>query len=96
MLKHKHTKDERRIRACIGRMPGGAAESISEIARRVGFDCHQERPITMEDVADYLEAVVEQRTRFAEESRVMEAELRQLKDDLAAVRRVFGLPIGGA
>jgi hypothetical protein len=95
MPRYHFTPDERRIKACIGRMPGGAAESVSKVGRLVGTSAdRQDHPITMSEVADYLEAVVEQRERFTESAVTCERELAALKADVEAVRRVFGFPSG--
>lgn len=90
MPRYHHTRDEARIRAAIGRMPGGAAEPISAVARTVGIDAGSPQPIGLADVADYLEAVVDLHARFYADAAAKEKELAALKADVAAMRRVLG------
>lgn len=38
MARYQHTGDERRVRASIGRMPGGASQALTDAVKRIGFD----------------------------------------------------------
>lgn len=93
MSRYQHTRDEARIRAAISSMPYGGLERIRAAASKVGGDAHRPEPITLERVADYLEALRDTLAEIVQEQRLRDSELHQLKSDVAAVRRLLG--IGG-
>lgn len=88
---YKHTEAERRIKVAIASMPGGGAyERIRAAGIRVGSRYTLSAPIELEDVATYLEALLEVRIEQVAEIDRDRKRLAQLESDLAAVARIFG------
>lgn len=71
---------ESRLRAAIGRMPYGGNLSEPPVGQ-VG-------PLTLDDVATYLEALADRLEGVAKRDHEQEQQLHELKDDVAAFRRV--------
>ncbi len=89
--RYQHTHDEARIRAALGSMPyGGGIQSLRDASSRVGFRDGFPAPVELGDVATYLETMVVRLDEIAKESSANLDELRGLRADIAAVRRVFG------
>lgn len=88
---YKYTPHEQRVRASLGAMPAGVHQEITTAARRVGLDeVGHPCPITMEDLASYLEACVTVHTMYyAEAAKTLNAH-RALVADVDALRRVLG------
>lgn len=84
MSSYKHTLTETRIIRAIAAMPYGALVHV-----KVGFG-QQSEPVTHEQIAAYLETLKDVLERHANHA-AADAELAQLRGDLAAVRRVFGV-----
>jgi hypothetical protein len=83
--------DEARIRRAIGSMPGGVHQSVSAAARKIGVDERGlTRPMTLGEIADYLEALRDFYTAWSAEGQETEKALRDLRSDVAATRRVLG------
>lgn len=91
MSRYKITHPEARIRHTLGQMPYGALERIRQLSARVGMRDGNPAPIDLEDVAAYLEGLGELLHEVVAARNAEQDELRRLKDDIAAVRRVFGL-----
>lgn len=90
--RYQHTETERRIRAALGTMPGGACEALNAPARGVGFNADRNPcRITLESVAVYLEALVEHYGEWSQRVQVDQQALTALRGDVAAVRRLFGI-----
>lgn len=90
MPKHTRTKDETRIMASIAIMPGGGATQImSETGRAVGKDGG---PVTLTQVADYLEALQKHVARWSQDAQDSKSENDRLWRDIEGMRRLFGLP----
>ena len=90
-MRYQHTPEEVRIRKAIGSMPGGGNTCISMHADRIGYDLHTPRPITLDTIGPYLEALVEFYASYMKDAEVRKEELRDRKADIAAVRRVLGV-----
>ena len=91
MPRYQRTRDEARILVALNQMPYGTMSTVSRAAKDVGRDEHdQPGPVDLGKMADYLEALravlVESTTEAAQTAN----ELRDLKADVAAMRRVLG------
>lgn len=87
MAPHRRTNDERRILAAINKMPRARAVACESLAR-----CIRERAeLTLEVVADYLEALIPVLEEAENEEKVTEDELGALRADLAARGRLRNL-----
>jgi hypothetical protein len=90
--RYQHTHDEMRIRGALGSMPyGGGIQALRDASSRVGFRDGVPVPVELSDVASYLEVMVARLEAIAAENDVAMTELCQYRDDVAAVRRVFGI-----
>lgn len=90
---YAHTESEQRVRAAIATMPYGGLQAVQSAASRVGFDGHTAgapRPVELDTVANYLEALAHVLKEISQEHALEHLELAALRQDLAAVRRVFG------
>jgi hypothetical protein len=74
--------DTARLRQLVGRIPAGSVRAY--IGRRSD-------QVTIDDLLDDLEASIESNRQMAESYEADREELRKLRYDLAAVRRVFGV-----
>lgn len=84
--------DEARIRRAIGSMPGGVHPTVSEAARKLGVDDRGlMRPMTLGEIASYLEALRDFYAVWSAEGQATERALRSLREDVAAFRRVLGI-----
>jgi hypothetical protein len=88
---YQHTEAETRIRVAISQMPYGGLQAISSVAGKVGIRDGSPGPVDLEDVGAYLEALSKTLGRIAAEQRADAAELRQLKNDVAGMRRLLGI-----
>jgi len=79
---HKRTKAERRIIVAQNKMPCGYS------LPRLG-GTYENQPITLEQVADYMEGLAENLRQTFDVLHEKEKELDTLKRDLAAVGRVL-------
>lgn len=91
MSRYQHTPAEVRIRAALSQMPYGGLSNIHTISRRVGFRDGEPAPIDLDDIGAYLEAMACELKRIADYHDIGERERAQLKADVAAVRRLFGI-----
>jgi hypothetical protein len=87
---YEHSDAERRIMRAMGRMPGGGP--IEEAAAKLGWSGrHEPKAMSLEEVADYLEAVQKFFAASVAKATQDSRDLGALRADLEAVRRVFGI-----
>jgi hypothetical protein len=79
--------DELHVRGAIAQMPYGALVS--------GRYRLPSRPLTLTDVADYLDALAGVLGDVAKSHEIEHRELIKLQQDVAGMRRLFGLGDGG-
>jgi hypothetical protein len=83
----KRDADEDAIRAAVAQMPYGAL-----VTSRYKLPSRQ---LTLGDVADYLAALHVVLAEIAKSNEVEHRELIKLQQDVAGMRRLFGLGDGG-
>lgn len=90
MSRYRHTQAEVRIRRAMGAMPYGGLVQAHRAPDRVGFRDGMPAPMELDDIAGYLEALVETIKGVATMHDAKERRLNELEHDIAAVRRIFG------
>lgn len=93
MARYTSTHQEARVKAALSSMPFGAMERLRRAAARVGGDDHgQPCPVDLDSLAIYLETLRDVLTEDGRQTEKELVELRHLRDDVAAMRRVLGIP----
>lgn len=89
--KYEHTPAECRIRGLIAGMPFGALMQIAKAGNVVGQQAGAQTPITLEQIADYLEALRSFLKEHSAEVTQLEKDFEKLAVERAAARRFFGV-----
>jgi len=84
MAVYQRTETERRIIKAIRTMP--LARQLRTAGLRTAVE--ERRPLTLEDLAEYLEALQEPLRLAGEDEQQTEEELRRLRSDLLACGRI--------